>query len=46
MKIKNYILLGLLSLTLVGGACQPPSTSVATNGNKTADGNRVSETAQ
>jgi lipoprotein-anchoring transpeptidase ErfK/SrfK len=48
MKIKNYILLGLLPLALFVGACQPPSnsTQTATNGaNYTAKTNSAAETA-
>lgn len=33
MKLKNYLWFGLLSIALLGGACQPPtSTTVTTNG--------------
>ncbi len=45
MKIKNYILLGLLPLALFVGACEPPnSTQTSTNGN-TANTNNAAETA-
>jgi len=47
MKIKNYILLGLLPLVLFVGACEPPnSTQTATNGaNNTANTNNAAKTA-
>lgn len=44
--MKNYIWLSLLTVALIGGACQTPSTSVTTNGGNTAsNANRASDAA-